>query len=119
MFLAFDLPDRRIDPDGCWLVWRVRRFFDEAFGVRGVGEIEYFLAGFVDRVGLTVVNLVRRHQSDAGVMMIAIVPIEKASTEEFRVLDAAEALWKLRLIFQGFEAAFRERIVIRGVGPAV
>ena len=72
LFLAVDFPDWRIDPDGGWLGWRIGRFFDEAFGVCGVGEIEDFLAGFVDRVGLAVVNLVRRHQSDAGVMMIAL-----------------------------------------------
>jgi hypothetical protein len=119
LFLAFGLPDRRIDPYCGWFVWRIGGHFDEALGIGGVGEIEDFLAGCVDCVGLAVVNLVRRHQSDACVMMIAIVPVDKASAEEFCVFDATEALRELRLVFQGFEAAFRERIVIRSVGPAV
>ena len=92
MLLVFDFPDWRIDPDCGWFVWRIRGLFDEALGIGGVGEIEDFLAGCVDCVGLAVVNLVRRHQSDACVMMIAIVPVDKASAEEFCVFDATEAL---------------------------
>ena len=64
-------------------------------------------------------NLIRRHQADAGVMVVAIGPVEKAATEHLCILDAAEALWELRLVFQSFEAAFGERIVVRGVRPAV
>jgi hypothetical protein len=71
--------DRGIDPDGGWLGWRIWGLFDEAFGVGGIGEIEDFLAGFVDGVGLAVMNLVWRHQSDGSVMMISIVPVDKAS----------------------------------------
>src|SRR5450759_4355762 len=52
-------------------------------------------------------------------VMILIVPIEEAAAERFGVLDATEALRKLRLVFHGFEVAFRERIVIGGVRPAV
>ena len=74
--LGFHFPD-----------WRIGQLFDEAFGLGRVGEIEGFLTGFVDRVGLTVVSLVRRHQSDASVVMIAIVPVDKTSAEDFRVFD--------------------------------
>ena len=64
-------------------------------------------------------DLIRRHQADAGVVMVAIVPVEEVAAEGLCVLDAAEALWELRLVFQSLEAAFGERIVVRGIGPAV
>src|ERR1700692_1937464 len=52
-------------------------------------------------------------------MMVLVVPIEETATEGLGVLDAAEALRKLRLIFHGLEVAFRERIVVGSVRPAV
>ncbi len=52
-------------------------------------------------------------------VMIPIIPIEEAAAERLRVFDAAEPLRKLRLVFQGFEMAFRERIVVRRVGGAM
>ena len=76
------------------------------------GAVEGLLARCIDLVGLTVVDLVRRHEADAGMVMILIIPIEEAASEHLRVLDAAKPLRKLRLIFQGFEVAFRERIVV-------
>ena len=54
------------------------------------GAVEGFLAGCVDLVGLTVVDLVRRHQADASMVMILIIPIEEATAERLCVLDAAE-----------------------------
>ena len=73
----------------------------------------------MDCVGLTVMHLIGRHQADAGMVMLLIVPIEEAAAERLGILDAAEAPWKLRLVFHGFEVAFRERIVVGGVRPAV
>ena len=73
----------------------------------------------MDGVGLTVMHLIGRHQTDAGMVMLLIVPIEEAAAERFGILDAAEALWELRLVFHGFEVAFRERIVVGSVRPAV
>jgi hypothetical protein len=64
-------------------------------------------------------NLIRRHQSDAGVVMVAIIPVEEVTNECLCILDAAEALWKLRLVFQRLEAAFGKRIVVRRIWPAV
>jgi hypothetical protein len=57
----------------------------------------------VDGIGLTVVDLIRCHQADPDMVMLLIVPIEKAATEAFGVLDAAEALREARLILEGFE----------------
>ncbi len=44
---------------------------------------------------------------------------KRSGFERFGILDAAEALWELRLVFHGFEVAFRERIVVGSVRPAV
>jgi hypothetical protein len=87
LFLPF--PDWRIDRGGGWLVWRIGRLFDGGLGVGRAGEVQDFLAGFVDCFGLILGNLVQRHQSDCGVVMIAIVPVDKTSTEDFRVFDTA------------------------------
>ena len=59
------------------------------------------LAGCVDLVGLTVVDLVWRHQADASMVVILIIPIEEAAAEGLRILDAAEPLRKLGLASRG------------------
>ncbi len=64
-------------------------------------------------------HLVRRHEADAGVMLVLVVPVEERTTEAPGVLDAAEALRKVRLILQGFEVALGERVVVGGVGTVV
>ena len=63
--------------------------------------VEGFLAGCVDLVGLTVVDLVWRHQADATMVVILIIPIEEAAAEGLRILDAAEPLRKLGLASRG------------------
>ena len=80
-------------------MWRFWRLSDETFWVRLKGHVESFLAGCVDLAGLTVVDLVRRHQADASMVMILIIPIEEAAAERLRILDAAKPLRKLGLIF--------------------
>ena len=58
------------------------------------------LTGGMDDLGLTVMHLVGRHQSDADVMVLLVVPGEEAAAEGPGILDAAEALGELRLVFQ-------------------
>ena len=91
----------RVDPGGDRFSGRAWRHFDEAFWVGHEGAIEDFLAGVINLFGLAVMDLIGRHQSDAGVVMVSIVPVEKVATEVLCVLDAAEALWKLRLASRG------------------
>ena len=91
----------RVDPGGGWFEWRFWRLSDEAFWVRLKGHVENFLAGCVDLVGLTVVDLVWRHQADASMVVILIIPIEEAAAEGLRILDAAEPLRKLGLASRG------------------
>ena len=74
--------------------------------------IEGLLAGGMNGVGLAVMNLVRGHQTDPGVVMVLIVPVEELTAEAFGVLDAAETLWEARLILQCLEVAFGERVVV-------
>ena len=110
---------RWIDPGRNWLCGRFWLLSDEAFRGSVEGAIEGVLASGVNCVGLTVMYLIRRHQADAGMVMLLIVPVEESSAERLGILDAAEALWELWLVFHGFEVAFRERIVVGRVGPAV
>ena len=98
---------------------RLRSLIDGTLGDQLECPIGDTLAGGVNFIGLPVMGLIRRHQSDAKVMMVAVVPGEGMPAESIGVLDAAEPFWKMRLIFQGPEVAFRDGIVIRGVGPAV
>jgi len=58
-----------------------------------------FFGGLRRPRGLTVVDLVWRHQADATMVVILIIPIEEAAAEGLRILDAAEPLRKLGLIF--------------------
>ena len=105
----------RIDPDGCRLSGRFWWGIDEALRVGLEGGVEGFLALGVDGFGLPVVDLVGGHQADADVVVIAVIPIEEAAAEGLCVLDAAETLGKLRLVFERLEAAFRKRIIVRCV----
>jgi hypothetical protein len=83
------------------------------------GAVEGLLASGMDGVGVAVMDLIGGHQADPGMVMILIVPSEEAAAEVLGILDAAEAFWEFRLIFQGFEVSFGKRVVVGGMGPAV
>jgi hypothetical protein len=70
--------------------------------------VEGLLARGVDIVGLSVVHLIWGHEANAEMVMILIIPCKKMATESLGVLDAAELLGELGLIFHGLEMAFRE-----------
>jgi hypothetical protein len=82
---------RRIDPSRDGLCRRFWLLCDEAFWVSAEGAVECDLTGGVDVVGLTVVHLVGRHQADAGMVMVLIVPVEEAAAEYFGVLKSRNA----------------------------
>ena len=63
-------------------------------------------------VRLSVVHLVWRHQANAEMVVVAIVPLEKVATKTLGILDTAESFWELRLIFHCFEVALREWVVV-------
>ena len=74
------------------------------------------MAGGVDCAGLPEVDLVGRHQADACVMMVLVVPSEEAAAECAGLVDGLEPFWELRLIFQRLELGLRERPCYRPVG---
>ena len=108
---------QRRKPAASRLCGRFGLLSDEAFRVSVEGAIEDVLAGGVDCISLTVMHLIGRHQADASVVMLLIVPVEEAAAERLGILGAAEALWELGLVFHGFEVAFRERIVVGRMRP--
>jgi hypothetical protein len=93
------------------LGWRAGAF-DEAVRVGAVCGFEGSLSGGRDFASLSVGDLAGRHQADASVVMIAVVPIEEMTAESLGILHTAEALGKMRLVFERIEAAFRERIIV-------
>ena len=74
----------------------VGRVCDEAFRGSAIGAAERAQTGGVDGVGLAVMHLIGRHQTDAGMEMLAVAPIEEIAVEGLGILNAAEALGKLR-----------------------
>jgi hypothetical protein len=93
----------RVDPCGGWFVRRRRCFVDEALRVFAERVIEDLLAGGVNGIDLAVMHLVRGHETDPGMVMVPVVPVEELTAETPGVLDAAKALREPRLIFQGLE----------------
>lgn len=69
--------------------------------------------------GEAVVNVVRRQRGDAAVVVFVVVPLEEALAMGAGIFERAEAIRELRPVLQGFELAFRERVVIGDRGPAV
>ena len=83
---------RWVDPDGGWLVGRFGWLSDEAFGVGFEGAVERDLASCMDFIGLSIMNLIRRHQAEADMVMRLIIPHEEHTAELPGVFDTAEAI---------------------------
>ena len=81
-----------VDPGLCRHRRRHGCFAYEAFWVGLIGLGQDILAGGMDGVGLAIMHLVRRHQPDADMMVILVVPGEEAAAERPGILDATEAL---------------------------
>ena len=102
----------RVDPRGGWFVRRCWRFVDEPLTIFGERAAQGPLPRGMDGVDLAVMHPIRGHRSDPGVVAVLVVPGEELTAEAPGILDAAEALWEARLIFQSFDLAFRERVVV-------
>jgi hypothetical protein len=46
-------------------------------------------------------HLIGRHQADASVVMLLIVPVEEAAAERLGILNTAETLWELGSLLSG------------------
>ena len=108
-----------VDPDLLGKLKRNRRPANEAIGVGQIGCVEDGLTLLPNDRRLAVMDHGGRHHSDAGVTVVVVVPNEERLAEGAAVLNAAEAIRKLGTILHGVELAFRIRIVVGGVGPAV
>src|SRR5664280_1289665 len=51
--------------------------------------------------------------------VLFVVPLEELLAEGAAVLNAAEAIWKLRAVLHGSELAFRIGVVVGNIGSAV
>ena len=75
-------------------------------------SVERGLAGGVDCAGLPEVDLIRCHEADACVMMVARLPGEESAAECAGLNDGLEPFGEFRLIFQRLEVGLRERVVV-------
>ena len=85
---------------------------DKPFGCFEERVVQGDLAGGVDCVGLPEVDLVGRHQADACVMMVLVIPGKESAAERACLFDGLEPFWELRLVFQGLEVGLREGVVV-------
>ena len=109
---------RWVDPDGGRGLWRFWWLADEPLGCAEKRGVEGDLAGCVKGARLPEVDLVGRHQADACVMMLFVVPGCEAAAECAGLFDRPEPFGEFRLIFQRLEVGLRERIVVGGMRPA-
>jgi hypothetical protein len=93
----------RVDPRGGRFIRRIRWFVDKAVWVFPECLIQHDMTCGMDRIGLSVVDLVWGHQTEPGMMMTLVAPIEEAPAKCFRILDTANPLGECRLVFQGLK----------------
>ena len=116
--------------DGLRVLWRIDP--DSGRDLRGFGAladeplrraaergVKRGLSGGIDCVGLPEVDLIGRHQADACVVMVLVIPGCEPAAKGAGLVDGLEPFGELWLILQGLEVGFRERVVIRGMRPAV
>ncbi len=60
----------------------------------------------IGAIGLALINLVRRYQADTETTLLPLILVERGRVNGFGILDAAEPLWKLRMVLEGFKMAF-------------
>ena len=56
-------------------------------------------------------------QTNPGMMMLVVVPVEERAAEDARVLDRTKPLGKLGPVLHSPELRFRKRVVIGDIGP--
>ena len=70
------------------------------------------MADLKDRRGAAVVDVGRREIGQAAVMMRVVVPREQIVADGAGIFDRAEAIGKLRTVFERAELRFRKRVVV-------
>ena len=92
---------------------------DKTVGMSLVGYIEHSLALSQNSGRLAEVDHCWRQQTDAGVAVLVIVPVEKFLAKGAAILYAAEAVREVRTVLERAELAFRIRVVIGNIGAAM
>ena len=83
------------------------------------GLIEGGLASGMDSLCRAVVDAVRGHVADAGVLVLVVVPAEELLTESACIGQATEACGEVGAVLQGLELGLAKRVVVGHVGAAV
>ena len=83
----------------------------------GEGNIERGGAFLGERGGALVVHNVGRHEADAGMTMLGVVPPEEVLAMCTGVLDRPEARWEVGAVLQGFSAPCKGAISQWGSDP--
>jgi hypothetical protein len=89
-------------------------FADKPLGVGGVGVVEHDLAGSKDLLGAAEVHIGRGEQGDPAMVVLVVVPAERALVEAAGVLDRAEPVGEGGVVLEGLELALGVGVVVRG-----
>ena len=100
--------------------WRgFRRTLYKPFGVNEISSVEHGPAFFDNERGLAMMEYRGSEQADAGMMVFLVVPVKIVAGVVAGIFDGAKAIRVLGSVLHGFELAFRVRVVVGDVGPAV
>src|SRR5512139_1435085 len=83
------------------------------------GSLKHVFSFLPDVLSLAVVNDLRGHQTNAGVVMLGVVPGEKGAAKPSGVFSTTEPLGELRPVLQGLELGLRIGIVVRDMRATV
>lgn len=104
---------RRVYPNRFGQSRRFGDAIDEPHPVSGKGVQQHRAPGLIDSMSAAVVDVFGGVQSDPGMMMLTVVPIEKGTAKLMSVLKAAESFWELRPILQGLKLCRKGRRVVK------
>jgi hypothetical protein len=85
----------------------------------GVSRMQGEFPFLQDGSSLSVVNGGWGEHAQSRVVMLVVVPGKELDAERSAPVVGKEAFWELGSVLAGFELAFRERVVIGDVGPAL
>ena len=94
----------------------MRGLADEPVGVAGVRGAEDLGAHGADGLGSSIVDVDGVQPSDAGVVVLGVVPGEEPLAESSGVGDAAEGIRKIGAVLEGTEVRLAVRVVVALTG---
>ena len=100
-----------------WLWYR--GFSNKTLRMVVVSRKEYILPPFEHVTGFSVMDGFGCEQSDAGVAVFLIVPVEEGLTKSPCIFKGAESFREIGSVLEGLELRFGKRVVVAGVRPAV